>query len=83
MIAAIRSRQNKADPGISTFAANCASCHGAAGGGGIGPSLRMAGLARASVAAIVKNGKGAMPAFPAITGKSFDALLTLVDGWQK
>ncbi|WP_407540174.1 c-type cytochrome [Deinococcus radiomollis] len=83
MIAAIRSRQNSADPGTAVYAANCASCHGAAGGGGIGPSLRMAGLTRASVAAIVKNGKGAMPAFPAITGKSLDALLTLVDGWQK
>jgi cytochrome c-type biogenesis protein CcmH len=83
MIAAIRSRQNKADPGISTFAANCASCHGAAGGGGIGPNLRMAGLTRASVAAIVKNGKGNMPAFPQITGKSLEALLTLVEGWQK
>jgi len=83
MIAAIRSRQNGADPGTSVYAANCASCHGAAGGGGIGPSLRMAGLTRSSVAAIVKNGKGAMPAFPAITGKSLDALLTLVDGWQQ
>ncbi len=83
MIAAIRSRQNSADPGTAVYAANCASCHGAAGGGGIGPSLRVAGLTRASVAAIVKNGKGAMPAFPAITGKSLDALLTLVDGWQK
>ncbi|MGY2892690.1 c-type cytochrome [Deinococcus sp. UYEF24] len=83
MIAAIRSRQNSADPGTSVYAANCASCHGAAGGGGIGPSLRMAGLTRASVAVIVKNGKGTMPAFPAITGKSLNALLTLVDGWQK
>ncbi len=83
MIAALRSRQNSADPGTAVYAANCASCHGAAGGGGIGPSLRLAGLTRDTVAAVVKNGKGAMPAFPDITGKPLDALLTLVEGWQK
>jgi len=83
MIAALRSRQNSADPGTAVYAANCASCHGAAGGGGIGPSLRMADLTKATVAAVVKNGKGAMPAFPDITGKPLEALLTLVDGWQK
>lgn len=83
LIAAIRSRQNSADPGMATYAANCASCHGAAGGGGIGPSLLRAGLTRASVAAITRNGKGSMPGFPSITGKSLDALLALVEGWQK
>ena len=83
MIAALRARQNSADPGISVYAANCASCHGAAGGGGIGPSLLRAGLTRQLVAAVVKNGKGSMPAFPQIGGKSLDALLTLVEGWQK
>lgn len=83
MIAALRARQNSADPGTSVYAANCASCHGAAGGGGIGPSLRMAGLTRETVAAIVRNGKGNMPAFPQITGASLKALLTLIEGWQK
>jgi cytochrome c-type biogenesis protein CcmH len=83
MIAAIRSRQNTADPGTSVYAANCASCHGAAGGGGIGPSLLRAGLTRELVAAVVRNGKGAMPAFPQISGKSLNVLLTLVEGWQK
>lgn len=83
LIAALRSRQNSADPGLAVYAANCASCHGAAGGGGIGPSLLQAGLTREGVALIVKNGKGAMPAFPQITGKSLDALLNLVEGWQK
>lgn len=83
LIAAIRSRQNSADPGMAVYAANCASCHGAAGGGGIGPSLLRAGLTRASVAAITRNGKGSMPGFPSITGKSLDALLALVEGWQK
>ena len=83
LVAAIRSRQNSADPGMAVYAANCASCHGAAGGGGIGPSLLRAGLTRASVAAITRNGKGSMPGFPNITGKSLDALLALVEGWQK
>jgi cytochrome c-type biogenesis protein CcmH len=83
LIATLRSRQNSADPGIAVYAANCASCHGAAGGGGIGPSLLRAGLTRESVALITKNGKGAMPAFPQISGKSLDALLALVEGWQR
>ena len=83
MIAALRARQNSADPGIAVYAANCASCHGAAGGGGVGPSLLRAGLTRATVAAITRNGKGSMPGFSNITGKSLDALLALVEGWQK
>ncbi|WP_424949925.1 c-type cytochrome [Deinococcus sp.] len=83
MIAVIRGRQNSADPGLGVYAANCASCHGAAGGGGVGPSLLHAGLTRASVALIVRNGKGAMPAFPQISGKSLDELLAVVEGWQK
>ncbi|GGJ85128.1 c-type cytochrome [Deinococcus aquiradiocola] len=83
MIAALRARQNTSDPGLSTFAANCASCHGAGGNGGIGPSLRMAGLTRDTLAAVVRNGKGTMPAFPQITGRNLTALLALVEGWQK
>ena len=78
MIAALRARQNSADPGMAVYAANCASCHGAAGGGGVGPSLLRAGLTRETVAAITRNGKGSMPGFPGITGKSLDALLALV-----
>ena len=51
--------------GEGVYAARCASCHGAAGGGGAGP--RIAENARAAdadyVARVVKNGRGMMPAF--------------------
>jgi mono/diheme cytochrome c family protein len=54
-------------PGAQLFAANCASCHGADGGGGLGP--RLAGHVTKKFPdvedqiAFVKKGKGAMPSF--------------------
>ena len=54
-------------PGAQIFAANCARCHGADGGGGIGPQL--AGEVRKDFPdlddqiALVTGGKGTMPAF--------------------
>jgi mono/diheme cytochrome c family protein len=55
-------------PGAKIFAASCASCHGADGGGGIGP--RLAGCAAQKrfpnvddQIMFVSEGNGAMPAF--------------------
>jgi mono/diheme cytochrome c family protein len=54
-------------PGASVFAANCASCHGADGSGGIGP--RLAGKVAtkypdaADEVAVVTGGRGGMPSF--------------------
>src|SRR5713101_8885625 len=54
-------------PGAQLFSANCASCHGADGGGGIGP--RLAGKVTKDFPdikkqiAFVKRGKGSMPSF--------------------
>jgi mono/diheme cytochrome c family protein len=55
-------------PGAQVFAANCASCHGADGGGGTGPQL--AGGAAVGrfpdindQIAFVTDGSGSMPAF--------------------
>ena len=54
-------------PGAQLFSANCASCHGADGGGGIGP--RLAGKVMKDFPdinkqiAFVKRGKGSMPSF--------------------
>jgi mono/diheme cytochrome c family protein len=53
--------------GAQLFAANCASCHGADGSGGLGP--RLAGRVTKDFPGIdkqiafVKAGKGAMPSF--------------------
>jgi mono/diheme cytochrome c family protein len=55
-------------PGAKVFAANCASCHGADGGGGIGPQLA-GGAAKKRFPnvdeqiAFVTKGSGGMPSF--------------------
>jgi len=50
--------------GHQYFSQNCASCHGAHGQGGLGPSLYNSGLTDDKIATIIKNGvKGRMPAF--------------------
>lgn len=53
----------RAPHGAVLYSANCAACHGAAGQGGIGPSLKGEGARKDSgaVAAFVKNPVGGMP----------------------
>jgi mono/diheme cytochrome c family protein len=49
--------------GAAIFDETCSGCHGTAGrGGGVGPRLAGAGLAAATVAATVQQGRGVMPA---------------------
>ena len=64
------------------FSANCASCHGAGGEGGIGPEL----LGEDDVARIetqVANGGGSMPAFGAtLSAEEISALAEYVVGLQ-
>lgn len=55
-------------PGAQVFAANCASCHGADGGGGTGPQLAGGAAVKrfpavADQIRFVTDGSGAMPAF--------------------
>lgn len=60
-----------ADPelraGADVFRARCASCHGADGGGAIGPALSDidARLDREAQRAVVVDGRNAMPSFSA------------------
>jgi mono/diheme cytochrome c family protein len=55
------------DTGQAIYATRCASCHGADGGGGFGPTL--AGVVAqqypniADQVALVTNGRGSMPSF--------------------
>lgn len=53
--------------GPAIFATRCASCHGPDGGGGFGPALAGIVTSRfpdpADQAAVVANGRGAMPSF--------------------
>ncbi|GAA5532703.1 c-type cytochrome [Deinococcus aluminii] len=83
MITALRARQNETDPGLRVYAASCASCHGPEGGGGLGPSLRVSTLTREAMRDIILHGKGAMPAFPDLRGTDLNALLDVLERWQK
>lgn len=84
LIANLRAQQDGGGSlGERVYAQNCASCHGPAGRGGLGPNLRLSALTREANAAIIKNGKGTMPGFPQIQGQNLEALLDLLDGWRK
>lgn len=48
--------------GETVFEANCASCHGEGGVGGVGPALFETGLDATEVATAVQQGRGIMPA---------------------
>jgi mono/diheme cytochrome c family protein len=55
-------------PGARLFAANCSSCHGATGGGGIGPQLSGGKVVQdfpdaAAEIQFVTDGRDGMPAF--------------------
>ena len=56
-----------ASPGEAIFANNCARCHGADGGGGLGPQLSDGKVAKdlseAEEIRVVTNGRGGMPSF--------------------
>lgn len=82
VITGLRARLNQSDPALKLYAASCASCHGASGAGGIGPSLRESTLSRAALRSITVNGKGAMPAYPQLTDAELKLLLDLMEKWQ-
>lgn len=83
LIATLRASTAQNDPASRVYAANCASCHGAGGRGGIGPNLHGSRLSRAALKSVIQNGKGSMPAFPNIKGAELEALLSKLEGWQR
>jgi mono/diheme cytochrome c family protein len=55
-------------PGAVIFADNCARCHGADGGGGVGPQLSDGAVVEAfpdiaDQIAVITDGRGGMPSF--------------------
>ena len=48
--------------GETVFEAECAGCHGDEAQGGVGPALADTGLDEATVATVVQQGRGVMPA---------------------
>jgi cytochrome c-type biogenesis protein CcmH len=83
LIATLQASRDRSDPGARVYAANCASCHGAAGFGGLGPNLHESRLSRAALKTITLNGKGSMPGFPDIRGAELEALLDRLESWEK
>ncbi len=65
--AALEDPQLLVEVGATLYAANCATCHGSTGQGGVGP--RLTGNARAgneaNVRSVVRFGRGVMPGFGA------------------
>ncbi len=67
--------------GQTIFQTRCATCHGADGGGGFGPALRSGIVVKdfpnpADQAALVSNGRGAMPSFASsLTPKQIAAVV--------
>jgi mono/diheme cytochrome c family protein len=66
--------------GRKVFAANCATCHGVSGGGGVGPSFNDGKLLRdfadaGAQEAFVKMGKGVMPSFSSLGSKRIAAVV--------
>ncbi|MGH9025247.1 MAG: c-type cytochrome [Acidimicrobiia bacterium] len=60
--------EGEATEGSEIFAASCAGCHGADGGGGTGPQLSDGAVVAAypdpaDEAVVVNDGRGAMPGF--------------------
>lgn len=64
--------------GETLYQERCASCHGGAGEGGVGPALAGSGLAPARVKAQIDAGGGAMPA-GLVTGQDELDVLAFVD----
>jgi mono/diheme cytochrome c family protein len=69
-----------APPGASVYSAQCAGCHGADGGGGLGPQLAGRVVDRfpdaADQVAVVTNGRGGMPSFKGkITPEQIDQVV--------
>ncbi|MDH3730731.1 MAG: c-type cytochrome [Acidimicrobiia bacterium] len=61
------------------YATQCAPCHGAAGEGGIGPSLLTAQRSDEGQLAIIRDGLGGMPAFgPTLDAEQLQAVVDFV-----
>jgi mono/diheme cytochrome c family protein len=63
----------------TTYAQQCAPCHGVSGEGGIGPSLVSSELSQEEARLVISGGKGAMPAFePTLTEDQLDGVTFFV-----
>ncbi|AFZ66378.1 c-type cytochrome [Deinococcus peraridilitoris] len=85
LVAAIRARRGSGDEGEATYRQlGCASCHGAEGRGGVGPSLRNSQLDRETSAQVIRRGAASMPAYgeAKLSEAQLRTLLDLLSRWQ-
>ncbi len=84
LLATLRAQQGSGDPGLAAYLRlNCASCHGEAGAGGVGPSLRNSRLSREAMRGVIRNGAAGMPAYgpDRLPEGELNALLDLLGKW--
>jgi mono/diheme cytochrome c family protein len=63
----------------TTYAQQCAPCHGASGEGGIAPALVSGDLSSEDARLVISDGEGAMPAFrPTLTDDQLDGVTSFV-----
>lgn len=85
LISALRARQGSGDVGDAAYRQlGCASCHGAEGRGGVGPSLRNSQLSREGSAAVIRGGAAGMKAYgkDELPDAQLNAILDLLQRWQ-
>lgn len=64
----------------TTYAQQCAPCHGAGGEGGIGPELVPTALSFDEARLVISGGNGAMPAFePTLTADQIDEVTLFIE----
>ncbi|MEW6232151.1 MAG: c-type cytochrome [Chloroflexota bacterium] len=66
--------------GQKAFDSKCASCHGPAGSGGVGPALNTPGYEADEIRTAIRQGRGGMPAFPvtAISDAELDEVVAYI-----
>ena len=71
-----------ATSGQTLYSANCASCHGATGGGGSGPNLVKAfnDDEKAELIDVILDGDGDMPAFSSLSDQEIADIVSYLEG---
>lgn len=68
--------------GAELYEQSCAGCHGAAGGGGLGPAIgpgsNSVNLSDDQMASVIVVGPGSMPGFARLTDEQVDSLVAYV-----
>ncbi len=68
--------------GADLYEQSCAGCHGADGGGGVGPAIgagsNAENLTDEQIASVIVVGPGTMPGFARLTDEQLDSLVAFI-----